>query len=128
MTFRQEIGAFGEGAAAEYLIRKQFRIVARNFRAGRNEIDIIAENEHYLVFAEVKTRMTSGPDASRYGRPASAVDLHKQKCTVACAEEYLRRFPTQKQPRMDVVEVYVTQRNGRLKVLSICHMENAYGG
>lgn len=128
MTDRQRLGVFGETAAVGYLTRNGYRIVTRNYRSGRNEIDIIAENDSYLVFVEVKTRMSDGPDASRYGRPATAVNEHKQKCTVACARAYLAGHPTPKQPRMDVVEVYVGKGLWRMKVLSVCHMENAYGG
>lgn len=128
MNQKQELGVFGEDAAAGYLLTKGFRILARNYRAGRNEIDIIAENEKYLVFAEVKTRVSAGPDSGGYGRPASAVDAHKQRCTVACAEAFLRAHPTNKQPRMDVIEIYAGKRCGLWKVLSVCHMENAYGG
>lgn len=128
MTSRQKTGVFGENAATEYLKKKYFNILERNYRSGRNEIDIIAENDEFLLFVEVKTRMSAGPESSAFGRPAAAVNYHKQQCTVACARDYLYKKPTDKQPRMDVIEVYVGQNNGQLNLLSICHMENAYGG
>ena len=46
----------GEAQAAALLRRKGFRIVAQNFRTRYGELDIVAEKDGFLVFAEVKTR------------------------------------------------------------------------
>ena len=51
-----EIGRYGEDMAAKLLRKKGYKILERNFRAGHNEIDIIAQNKDYTVFVEVKTR------------------------------------------------------------------------
>jgi len=53
-----QTGALGEQAAEAYLQRIAHRILARNVRLGRCELDIIAydEREHMLVFVEVKAR------------------------------------------------------------------------
>ncbi len=51
-----ELGKQGEEIASEYLINKGFKIIERNWRAGRYEIDIIAIDNNTLVFVEVKTR------------------------------------------------------------------------
>ena len=49
-------GRFGEDAAAQYLTDNGYTIKGRNVRFGRHELDIIAEDDEYIVFVEVKTR------------------------------------------------------------------------
>ena len=63
------IGRQGEEAAAVFLERAGYDILARNFRTPRGEIDIVASKGRMLAFVEVKTRRTQ-----RFGRPAAAVD------------------------------------------------------
>ena len=50
------LGAAGEKAAAKYLRRRGYRIVARNYRCRGGEIDLIALDADTIVFVEVKTR------------------------------------------------------------------------
>ena len=84
-------GRFGEETAARYLADSGYTIKGRNVRFGRHELDIIAEDDEYIVFVEVKTR-TEAPAGClyTYGRPASAVTYGKKQNTVAAASEYLR--------------------------------------
>ena len=53
------LGAWGEAAAAEYLRKKHYKIVAANFRCRMGEIDLVAENRRYIVFVEVKLRKSA---------------------------------------------------------------------
>ncbi len=106
MSYKKEIGTRGEELACSYLTDEGYSIVERNFRVSHDEIDIIAENDKYIVFAEVKTRAQTITNR-RFGRPASAVDYDKQKKLLRAAHEYLRRFHPQKQPRIDVIEIYL---------------------
>jgi len=101
----RQIGDLGEQMAADYLTRQGYTIIARNYYAAHNEIDIIARYEAYICFVEVKTRRTS--EAAKYGRPAAAVSYTKQKRLIAAAEKYLRQNPGCGQPRLDVIEVYL---------------------
>lgn len=56
MTYKSEIGKFGEDFACEYLIEKGYKIIERNFRKPYGELDIIVmAPDKTLVFAEVKT-------------------------------------------------------------------------
>ena len=97
-------GKWGERLAAWHLFFHGCRILERNWRYGRCEIDIVARERRtgVLVFAEVKTRSSTD-----FGRPLDAVDRHKQRCLIRAAEGYLKSrdgfdVPT----RFDVVEVY----------------------
>lgn len=118
-------GRAGEDAAARYLKEKGYRIVARNVRIGHLETDIIAENKTHILFVEVKSR-TATEALSRYGRPASAVNRQKAENLLSCAQAYLLSHPTEKQPRIDVIEVYF-EKSGSDRTVpgGIVHMENA---
>ena len=72
----------------------------------RGELDIIATRGEYIVFVEVKTR-TDDESLAFYGRPARAVNREKKLHIVAAVKEYLYRYPSDKQPRIDIIEVYV---------------------
>lgn len=103
---RRGIGRFCEAAVADYLTAQGYTIVARGFTVKGGEIDLIAENETYLLFVEVKGR-TDGDQIRRFGRPATAVNLQKQEHLLFAAKEYIRRTGNRKKPRLDVAEVYM---------------------
>ena len=71
-------GAWGEKAARLYLEKRGWHTAATNFRTRFGEIDIIAENAQYVIFAEVKTRKNA-----RYG-PACEAVTHR-RCTGVAA-------------------------------------------
>lgn len=127
----KERGNVGETAAAKYLTQKGFRVRARNVHLSHYEIDIIAENRDYIVFAEVKSRTV--PYLTKYGEtpfaitPAMAVTKDKQRKLITAARMYLGRYPSDKQPRLDVIEVYLQEDFNRFRVLKIHHIENAFG-
>ncbi len=121
-----EIGRLGETLAAEYLQNKGYRTVGKNVRIGHLEIDLVAESDTHLLFVEVKTRTDIGA-VSKFGSPASAVDMKKRQHLTEAVRQYLYRHPTAKKPRIDVVEVYLL-RKGNYVTLSpkgIKHIENA---
>ena len=71
----RKLGLYGEELACKYLQAKGYVILERNFRCRRfGEIDIVASKAGVLSFIEVKTRCSS-----RYGKPAEAVTLAKQR-------------------------------------------------
>ena len=120
------IGDIGERAAARLLKKKKYKILERNLHEGRYELDIVAANRDFIVFVEVKTRSTENPDDLGFmHRAADFVDKDKQKRTVIAARRYLSENPSDKQPRFDVVEVYL-QKDNEKKVLEINHIENAF--
>ena len=121
-----DIGRFGEKVAARFLKKNGYKILETNKHQSHNELDIIASNKELLLFVEVKTRSVAPDLYSAYGTPASAVDKRKQARTVQAAQHYLLEHPEeQKQPRMDVIEVYLDKSTG--KVLKIHHIPDAFG-
>lgn len=97
---KRQIGARQEQFACEWLERRGYRIVERNFRCRSGEIDIVAREGGYLVFVEVKYR-SSGES----GLPQEAVDRRKQRAISHVALYYLHRFGYQEATpvRFDVV-------------------------
>lgn len=113
-------GAAGEILAARYLIEKGYRLLATNYRSRFGEVDIIAENERFLVFVEVKTR---GENA--YFEPREAVTAAKQQKIIKASTGYIVQHPTDLQPRFDVIEVLSDPR-APMKAKEIRHLENAF--
>lgn len=72
MRVKDAVGRYGEQRAAEYLQERGLTILARNWRCGDGELDVIAKDGDVLVFCEVKTR-----SGTRYGDPAEAIDNDK---------------------------------------------------
>lgn len=121
----REFGKLGEDSAAEYLSAHGYHILDRNVFVGHREVDIIAENDSFLVFAEVKTRRQI-PDAKPiFGTPADAVDYKKRENLVSAAEEYILKNGCDKSPRIDIIEVYVSPVREEYRVLDIRHYQNA---
>ena len=96
----RRLGRWGEDLAAEFLEKKGYRIVERNWKCRFGELDLVAEGEGFLCFAEVKLRRSE-----RFGAGAEHVDRRKQERLRVTAELYLQEYPTQLQPRFDVFEV-----------------------
>ena len=121
------IGSLGEKKATRFLRRKGYRILERNRHESHSEIDIISSNRKYIVFVEVKTRCVGEDSLAIFqGTAASAVNSKKQSMLISGAKRYLSRNRAKvkdRQPRFDVIEVYLTQSK---KVLSINHIENAF--
>lgn len=109
-------GLDGEERAVKFLKKQGYEIIARNFQSRFGEIDIIAENKEYIVFAEVKARSEKS-----IAEPKEFVDLRKQRKIIKTAEIFLSENFTEKQPRFDVVEV--KKEKGKY---FINHIENAF--
>lgn len=117
MTVRRQLGDAGEEAAAELLRKGGYRIVARNHRCKRGEVDLIAERGELLVFVEVRTRATAA-----FGAPEETVDFRKRRRVVAAARDYLARWRgPERGVRFDVVAVVDGPAGPRLT-----HFENAF--
>lgn len=119
------LGRLGEDAAARYLEAHGFHVTARNLHIGHAEIDLIAENDGFLLFVEVKTRRQVPGFSGVYGVPAAAVGPKKQAILTAAAENYLREHESTKTPRIDVIEVYADPNAGGFRTLEVRHIENA---
>lgn len=100
-TPRAQLGAQGEEIAAAHLARAGLRVVARNFRTRRGEVDIVAQDGETLVFVEVRTRRTAS-----FGSPEESVTARKRRRIVLAAQQYLQEHGLEARPwRVDVAAV-----------------------
>ncbi len=128
-TEKQIIGRLGENIATEHLKKNGYKIIKQNVHLGKNEIDIIAEDRDFIVFVEVKTRSAPSSEPGGYGSASRAVTKEKRKNTVIAARDYLMSSYSPKQPRIDVIEVYLSESRGVLKaptLIRLNHIRNAF--
>jgi len=116
MAQHNDLGKRGEAAAARYLLGKGYTILEQNWRHKRDELDIIATDEHYLVIVEVKTRSTS-----YFGEPEEAVTDKKQKFMIRAAEEYVISKNILKEIRYDIISIIIKGNQQRIH-----HIEDAF--
>src|SRR5438876_11445110 len=88
MNGRSVLGEEGERAAARFLEARGYRILERNYRTRRGEIDLIAEDGRVLVFVEVKVRLDA-----RCGGPAAAITRANQPRIARLPQQSLARRP-----------------------------------
>ena len=81
---RRDLGRTGEDIAVSYLVAEGYRILKRNFRYRRYEIDIIAGKPGLLVFIEVKTR-----SSREFGDPILSITPSKKRHILTAAKAYI---------------------------------------
>jgi len=79
-----EIGSYGERVAAAFLRQQGYRVLYRNYRTTRGEIDLIGRAGELLVFVEVRTR-----SSENFGRPAETINAAKKEALRFAASRYL---------------------------------------
>jgi putative endonuclease len=84
----KSLGDRGEDTALEYYVQRGYRIIARNYRWKRGEIDVIAEKGDTLVCAEVKA-WRQVP----YAELGYALDARKRSTIVQGSRRFLREHP-----------------------------------
>lgn len=120
---RKSLGQDGETLACNYLRKKGYKIIARNYRCKIGEIDIIARHKRTLIFCEVKTR-----NSREFGEPFEAVNKPKQDRLRYLAQSYLqskyydRDFHKNLDYRFDVVSIILEPDTHS----GITHLENAF--
>lgn len=116
MAESHNLGQKGEDLATDHLKKAGFKILSRNWKWGKHEIDIIAENKDLIVFAEVKTRTD---DYQMH--PVTAVTKEKQKSIIWAADGYLQKFKINKESRFDVITIIKNSDS-----YQIDHIEGAF--
>ncbi len=121
-TPKQRIGKWGETVASYFLEQRGYRVLARNVRTGRGEIDLVAQQvkDGIVVFVEVKTRSNAS-----FGLPEEAVDARKLEHLFRAAEAYLVENPTLSGQdwRIDVVAIQ-GKPGEKVEDVHIEHFEN----
>lgn len=112
MDNRGKTGRFGEDAAADFLEGKGFTILARNWRSGHYELDIVALASDGLHFVEVRTRIN--PEIL----PQETVNSTKQRKVIEAGRRFLREADEGKFSDFEVFfdVVGVTLANGEVNL------------
>lgn len=116
MATHNELGAYGEQLAANYLRKHNYSILERNYRHQRAEIDIIAQKDDQLIIVEVKTR-----NSDFFGDPQDFVTSSKIKLLVKAADEFIISNDLDLEVRFDIIAVLKNKEVERLE-----HFENAF--
>lgn len=100
MADKNKIGKQGEDQAASFLEKRGFKIMARNYRYKHAEIDLIVQQDNWLIFVEVKTRSSDA-----FGEPETFVDYKKGRKIMEAAEEYIHATDWHGHIRFDIISV-----------------------
>lgn len=120
MSTTNDIGDQGENLAASVLREAGYRVLERNYRFERNEVDLVCcdpEEDDEIVFVEVKTRTGTG-----FGPPEASVTRDKQQALVHVARGYLHERELEgTSARFDVIGILLTDDEPQVK-----HYKNAF--
>ncbi|MGN7865642.1 YraN family protein [Chryseobacterium sp. 22458] len=117
MADHNDFGKIAEDLAADHLQRNGYKILIRNFRFQKAEIDIIAEKENLIVIVEVKARSTDA-----FMLPQEAVTKTKIRSLVSAANHYMEEFNKENEVRFDIITVLSDEK----RKLIIEHIPDAF--
>lgn len=117
MAEHNDFGNLAENLAADFLTQKNYKILVRNFRYQRAEVDIIAEFEDLIVVVEVKARSYNS-----LIEPQEAVTKKKIKSILLCSDFFMKENAIDKEVRFDIITV-VPDESGKLVIE---HIEDAF--
>ena len=96
-----KLGERGEALAWNFLVKRGYTLLEKNYRTRFGEVDVIARKDGSLVFLEIKTRRNHD-----YGTPEEAVDWRKRQKLARVAQSYLQAKRLENQAaRFDVLSV-----------------------
>ncbi len=111
-----DLGNAGEHIASEFLTNKGYSVLAKNWRSGHLELDIVASKSNTIVFAEVKTR-----SGTYFQQPFQAVNRTKQRLIIQAANAYINRYEIDLEARFDILSI-VKKGDG----YDVEHIEDAF--
>jgi len=116
MAKHLKLGQRAEGVAVRYLLRNGYKILEKNYRSGRAEVDIIGQMNTLIVFVEVKSRQTT-----IHGNPEDGINEHKKRMLFQAAEAYQIDQNWHKEIRFDAISI-----NFYPQAIKIEHFEDAF--
>ncbi|MBU2921793.1 YraN family protein [Winogradskyella psychrotolerans] len=116
MAQHNELGQLGEQLATDYLVKKGYEIVVRNYVFQKAEIDIIAKHNNVMICVEVKTR-----NSDFFGDPQEFVTPSKIKLLVKAMDAFILEHDIELETRFDIVAVLKNKTTEQLT-----HYEDAF--
>ncbi len=113
----KKTGKIGEDIAIDFLKKKGYKIIERNYKCVFGEVDIVARDRGDIVFIEVKSRRSE-----YFGDPTDAVDFNKQKKISKIALNYLNEKRLDNHDaRFDVIAIKLSPNGNTVELI-----ENAF--
>ena len=116
MAKHNELGKKGEEEAVAFLREKNYKILVRNYRYLKAEIDIIAQKNNTLIAVEVKTRSTA-----EFGNPQDFVKPKKIKLMLNAFDHYITTNDLEVEARFDIIAIVKNKLGMRIE-----HLEDAF--
>ena len=90
----------GEEIALDFLRQLGFRLLERNYRNRFGEIDLVMQDDGFIVFVEVRLR-----SSTNFGGALDSIDYHKRSKLIKCAQHYIANDSGRNDFRFDVVAI-----------------------
>lgn len=116
MNTKAQTGQEGESLAADFLLKKGYTIMEKNYRYKHSEIDLIVQLANLLVFVEVKTKTNI-----TYGNPEIAISKQKAAKVMEGAEYYIEKTDWKGNVRFDVIAIIKKKSD-----VEVAHFEDAF--
>jgi len=116
MAEHYDLGKKGEQLAIDYLIEKNYKILEKNYRFQKAEVDIIAIKKNILAVIEVKTR-----SSSYFGNPQDFVNPKKIKLLISAIDNYVTERDLDIDVRFDIIAITKQQNTFKIE-----HLKDAF--
>ena len=116
MAHHNDLGKEGEDLAVEFLIKNGYKILNRNWRFKKAEIDIIAQKNDLLIMVEVKTRSTS-----YFGDPQEFIKPKQKQMLINAIDEYVVSRELNVNVRFDFIGIILNKKETKIE-----HLEDAF--
>lgn len=116
MAEHNELGEMGEQIAVDFLIKNEYKILERNYRYLKAEVDIIAIKSNVLAVIEVKTR-----SSDYYGKPQDFVNPKKIKLLLSAIDYYVIQKDLDVEVRFDIIAIIYQKNKTKIE-----HLEDAF--
>lgn len=117
LSKKQRLGNFGETLAYNYLVKRGYKILAKNYKSSYHEVDIIAKIKEKYVFVEVKTRESGLED------PENALNYYKTNNLKKLMSAYLAKRPWINEFQLDLIAI---RFNKNTKIANIRHYKEIF--
>jgi putative endonuclease len=116
MAAHNELGKKGENLAIGFLIKNDYKILEKNYRYLKAEVDIIAQKKNVLVVVEVKTR-----SSDYFGDPQDFITPKKIKLLLSAIDYYVVQRDLNVEVRFDIIAILLQKNETKIE-----HLEDAF--
>ena len=116
MAAHNDLGKEGEKLAVDFLLKNNYKILEKNYRYLKAEVDIIAQKGPILAAIEVKTRTTN-----YYGNPEEFVNPKKIKLLISAIDNYVIERDIDVEVRFDIIAIITNNKETKIE-----HLEDAF--